>query len=451
MKKWLLILGVVLIIGLVVCHREEVGWIAVNSEPQGAAVYLDDTLIEQKTNCMIADVSPDTHSIKLVLEGYHDWESLVEVEAGDTSDVYAVLTLDTLPDDTSETDRLLWRYKFDGYYYTTGGLVLGLNGTVYVSADNYLYAINPDGTLKWRYESDSSHLTVFAVGPEENIYCREGNRCFCAFSPAGNLRWTFSNTYPIGYGAIVADGTIYLIYKDTLSAFTPDGIIEWEYVGDGYPTMAIVGEDGTIYACVRNGIIALTSNGQLKWECPEVLGYPEAIDWEGTIYCYRRADKKSLYAVDVHGTLKWEYEVDCWMISTDPVIASDGTIYFGAREASNGDNYLYAISQSGEFKRRYEFNEPVTTPAIGSDGTIYVGSQDTYLYAINPDGSLKWRYEAGAPIMSHLTIGSNGAIYFCTSYHLYAVKSESGGLANSPWPKYQHDNQNTGCAGGALR
>ena len=40
--------------------------------------------------------------------------------------------------------------------YSTGGLVqsspaVGSDGTVYVgSFDNNLYAINPDGTLKWR-------------------------------------------------------------------------------------------------------------------------------------------------------------------------------------------------------------------------------------------------------------------------------------------------------------
>ncbi|ACI19402.1 hypothetical protein DICTH_1147 [Dictyoglomus thermophilum H-6-12] len=28
--------------------------------------------------------------------------------------------------------------------------------------------------------------------------------------------------------------------------------------------------------------------------------------------------------------------------------------------------------------------------------------------------------------------------------YLYAINSKSKGLANSPWPKFHHDNQNTG-------
>ena len=42
-------------------------------------------------------------------------------------------------------------------------------------------------------------------------------------------------------------------------------------------------------------------------------------------------------------------------------------------------------------------------------------------------------------------IDDDGIIYFGSSDgNLYAVYSESVGLADSPWPKYMHDNRNTG-------
>ncbi|MDN5325305.1 MAG: hypothetical protein PWP02_1024, partial [Thermosipho sp. (in: thermotogales)] len=82
-----------------------------------------------------------------------------------------------------------------------------------------------------------------------------------------------------------------------------------------------------------------------------------------------------------------------------------------------------------------------SSPAIGADGTIYVGSDDDYLYAINPDGSLKWKIYG---INNSPAIDSDGTIYVGGTFDLYAVTSASEGLANSPWPKFSHDNQNSG-------
>jgi len=90
-----------------------------------------------------------------------------------------------------------------------------------------------------------------------------------------------------------------------------------------------------------------------------------------------------------------------------------------------------------------------SSPAIGMDGTIYIGSDDRNLYALNSDGSLKWKYKTSDRIFSSPAIGSDGTIYI-GSYdnYLYATKSSSIGLANSPWPKFHHDNKNTGRVGG---
>ena len=130
---------------------------------------------------------------------------------------------------------------------------------------------------------------------------------------------------------------------------------------------------------------------------------------------------------------------------SSPAIGTDGTVYVGSY-----DSYLYAINPSGELKWRYKiWGWVFSSPAIGSDGTIYVGSYDNYLYAISPSGELKWKYRTGDDVYSSPAIGSNGTIYVGSCDHyLYAIRSESKGLADSPWPKFRHDNQNTGRAGG---
>ena len=78
-----------------------------------------------------------------------------------------------------------------------------------------------------------------------------------------------------------------------------------------------------------------------------------------------------------------------------------------------------------------------SSPAIGSDGTVYVGSLDHKLYAINGKSGVKlWEFETGAfsRAPSSPAIGSDGTVYVGSGYKLYAIKTDSKGLAKSPWP-----------------
>ena len=111
-----------------------------------------------------------------------------------------------------------------------------------------------------------------------------------------------------------------------------------------------------------------------------------------------------------------------------------------------GYDDLYAVNPDGTLKWKYQTGGSYdTSPAIGSDGTIYIGSRNGYFYAVNPDGTLKWKYQTGGSYDTSPAIGSDGTIYVISSDgYLYALKSTSHGLADSPWPKFHHDNQNTG-------
>ncbi len=82
---------IIIMLGFVVCHKENTGWIEVFSEPEGAVVFLDDSSTGKVTPCVLGDVEEGEHYIKLTKEGYEDWEKEVVVEAGDTVYVEAVL------------------------------------------------------------------------------------------------------------------------------------------------------------------------------------------------------------------------------------------------------------------------------------------------------------------------------------------------------------------------
>jgi len=143
-------------------------------------------------------------------------------------------------------------------------------------------------------------------------------------------------------------------------------------------------------------------------------------------------------------------------VSSSPAIGSDGTVYVGS-----DDSFLYAINGKTGVKLWQFYRESrrigpsKSSPAIGSDGTVYVGSRDKKLYALNgKTGDKLWEFETGGPVISSPAIGPDGTVYVGSNKYqwrskasygkLYAIKTDSKGLVNSPWPMRGQNLQHTG-------
>ncbi|MEO0019448.1 MAG: PQQ-binding-like beta-propeller repeat protein, partial [candidate division WOR-3 bacterium] len=66
------------------------------------------------------------------------------------------------------------------------------------------------------------------------------------------------------------------------------------------------------------------------------------------------------------------------------------------------------------------------------------------------DGTLKWRYLIGGGVDWSAAIAMDGIIFIGSGDGYLNAVQGSGVLANSPWPKFKHDNQNTGRVGGGV-
>jgi outer membrane protein assembly factor BamB len=346
-----------------------------------------------------------------------------------------------------------WRYKTDDHIYSSPAI--SSDGTIYFASDDYyLYALNPDGSLKWRfYVGDHDEYSSPVIGPEGTIYFGAYNYFFYALKPDGTLRWQYS----IGGGvlpspAVGPDSTVYFSsYDGFLYALNSDGSLKWRSeVGDVFRSAVSIGPDRTIYFIDATHLYALNPDSTLKWQYPadsvkkstinpanDFLPSSPSIDADGTIYCSLSDDY--FYAINSDGTLKWHFLLGN-LARSSPTVGLDGTIYFGAN-----DKNLYALNSDGLLKWKYATRSNVySSPAIGSDGTVYFGSNDDYLYALNPDGTLKWRCDLVRDIRSSPTIGSDGTIYFGSGDDFFYAIHGTGQLANTPWPKYRHDLRNTG-------
>lgn len=344
----------------------------------------------------------------------------------------------------------IWRYQIKAGAPTSNysSPAIGPDGTIYVgSQDNYLYAVNGDGTLKWRFPTGDVVRSSPAIAADGTIYIGSYDNRLYAVNPDGSVKWSYQTGGNIPSSpAIAGDGTIIFgSSDDSIRALNPDSTLQWIYPtsGDVYSSPAIAA-DGTVY-CGSNDdyLYALTSAGVLKWRFAtgkDIQSSP-AIGSDGTVYV--GSDDGTIYALNPDsGTIKWG-SLTNGDVPASPAIAADGSIYVGST-----DKLLYALDPSGTRKWQYATGDKVrSSPAVNANGTIYFGSDDNFLYALNPDSTLLFQYEVDNDIESSPTIGPDGTIYFVSNDgYLYALKGTST-LAGSSWPKFRHDRKNNGRIG----
>jgi len=110
---WLIVGGLVIVTGVVLYlllnkkKSPDQGTISVSSTPAGAKVFLDGTDTGLTTSCTLNNVSPGAHVVKLVKDGYADFEQNVTVVAGQTATVSASLTKNSIVV-TSPASGTIW-------------------------------------------------------------------------------------------------------------------------------------------------------------------------------------------------------------------------------------------------------------------------------------------------------------------------------------------------------
>jgi len=323
----------------------------------------------------------------------------------------------------------IWRFETDGWI--DGGPVIDCDGTIYFAGshnelNNYLIAVNSDGTLKWRYKTDGLIISTPAIDENRTIYIGTFDDYLYAINPNGTRKWRFlAHATITSSPAIAEDGTIYFgvmgpsYDKGRIYAVNPDGTEKWYYdTGYWITSDPAIGNDGTIY--IGSGdkyLYAMNPNGTLKWryKTGDIVKGPPSIADDGTVYVGSYDNNLYAFYPD-NGTLKWK--LGGMGTETNPSIASDGTIYIG-------DEDLFAINPNGTLKWIYDLKNGRhihrSSPAISSDGIIYVGTNINEvdggdILAINPNGTLRWSKKlANEWVDSSPCISEDGVVYIGSS------------------------------------
>ncbi|MBE3142110.1 MAG: PQQ-like beta-propeller repeat protein, partial [Thermoplasmata archaeon] len=216
----------------------------------------------------------------------------------------------------------------------------------------YSTADNPPGILKWIFETHHFSLYGSTVIDSDGIIYTAANDLYAIY-PNGTMKWQFAlDLRGDSCPAIDSNGTIYVAsaYGDHnyIYALYPNGSMKWRYyTGNDIFSSPAIGSDGTIYCGCGQSILALFPNGTLRWQhsTNHVVYSSPAIGDDGTVYC--GCHDTYLYALyPNNGTVKWMFKTGDW-IRVSPCIADDGTIY-----CVSTDGYLYAIRENGTMKWR---------------------------------------------------------------------------------------------------
>ncbi|MGA6971571.1 MAG: PQQ-binding-like beta-propeller repeat protein [Candidatus Binatus sp.] len=354
-----------------------------------------------------------------------------------------------------------WRFTFP-QAKAFSDPVIDSKGTIYTSAFEYdpgknsnsthLFALNPDGTKKWAFGTTGlinaewgaspaigADGTIYVAGKETNSHSSTSAKIYVwAINPYGTLKWKFStNGSGVSSPVIGSDGVVYVGSVDlsadgslggNLYAINANGTFKWRYAtGSVVDSSPAISTDGTIYVG-SYGAFNASAIGRIVHRLPAAHVFERIA----------RSMEFNLYAINRDGTLKWKFKTD-GNVNSSPAVDTEGTIYAGGEKANPNSGApagrLYAVSAEGRLKWRFTPGNQVNfSPAIGSDGTIYIGSKDGYLFAVNSDGTLKWKFiDSGeGSVGTPATIGGDGTI-FVGGNNLWAINPEG----TLKW-KYEH-------------
>lgn len=342
--------------------------------------------------------------------------------------------------DGPATAHLLWKLNLPAHAQDNASPVVGPDGTIYMPSEQGLFAVNPDGTLKWQKWTNGLGSTFIrsapAVAPDGTVYVWKANflsggRLYALSPTNGNVLWSyFTGGATYGSPTIGPDGTIYIgsaadgsnLRANNVYAIKPDGTLKWVWHSHStcwFETSPALGPDGTVYIqhnCL--GLIALRRNGTLKWIISGYGGLGQAWDSpsvgpDGTIYIGN--SDFYFYAIKPDGKLKWRVPVRQWMYLSSSAISARGTaIYRG-----DNDGNFYAFSSSGHIRWRFrpaDHGPIFSAPVLSANGIVYFTQEvtkkkDASLYALRAStGKLVWKYPVG-PADGSPALAANGTLY----------------------------------------
>jgi len=361
------------------------------------------------------------------------------------------------------------------------GIALAPNGTIHFAAADGIYALSPEGKLLWKAPLPAGPVFAApAIAPDGTLYAASKSGSLFALDGSGKLGWQSAGTqHKFFTPPALGNGDAVYVSDDftDLFAFSPSQSrdVIWKQVtysaagskddillgnnspyggyaanGDGtWRSSPVIGADDMIYLAHQQYLYRLDLHGDVQWfiQLPiGQLGFP-AIGGDGMVYIAGH-NPPWLFAIGHDGKQRWVVRSSN-RLQGSPVVDNVGVIYFC------DSDFVKAVLPDSH-RKWYVQAECNSGPALAADGTLYLGmngreerdaQRKSYLSAFTPDGHLKWKIEIHGLVRDAPAIAPDGTIFFTTDQgYAYALTDAGSPPMDSPWPRFQHDAQNSGRA-----
>ena len=285
------------------------------------------------------------------------------------------------------------------------------------------------GTVAWRFEVLANYISHRAdVGRDGTVYFNDSSGFLYALTPEGALRWVYDGQSVGSAGPTVVgrDGTIYFGLSSpdaAVHAVNPDGTRKWVFAApdsQGVIGGPGIGPDGNVYAVFDIGgdigAVSLTPDGALRWNNP---GNPrvaelgqlgrELVFGRANVY-FTSSYYGDIYAFDLlNGTQRFFANSG---VADQAAASRNGTLFVPTGLQLN------AYSAAGQFRWSFFDDLPnptndLTAPDIGRDGNLYINRNLSELYSLTPTPSgavVRWvapSFVAGGPVPGPIVSPTN--------------------------------------------
>ena len=308
-----------------------------------------------------------------------------------------------------------------------GTIVVGGGGPGAVGGTDGIFAINPNGTLKWAFTATGDYLLAGpSIGPDGNVYAVTDSTGigFFSLTPAGQLRFSkgqFTDHGAHGQRLAFGPDRVYFgfdmqgLQLGTFFAYDFAGNLRWTAASPDDPPQPDAGPNGNVVfrAFPSNqgkSLFSYSPAGQRVFSFYEFPGnVQDAPDVGPDNVTYSVRNLGTMLALNPDGTVKWRHVDDGIMF--EPVVdPTNRVIFTGGRVTYGEPGFFLGLSTAGQplwkvpLPTEPGFGEygqlvPVSRPVFSPDGTTAYAITDVagdgntpypelyaYLYAI-PTGA----------------------------------------------------------------